>query len=325
VESAPDVEGDDGPARPVYLYQCRAPSTSYLDCDHRSDVAGMTTSGHFSMQVTVHSRLYLYNGGSVDCLAEPCALVATSNGEHSEAGIVPLAFDPEGPVAPAPTVTLTPGADHVDGEEVTITAEHLEPRRDVTLAECPAGAIDLDFYTCHDVLDLRRTDAQGAVTFHHPAHDRINPNVGPPVDCREVTCSFVVTWYSAVDEAPRADLHFDPDVPARPFGLTATPTTGLANGQTITVTGRGYDATERIVVWQCVVGRRSLPAFHCGGPRRRATVDPVGDPSFGTTYGVARRFYANTTLVNCARRVCYLATVDDENGFVRGPRITFAP
>ena len=52
-------------------------------------------------------------------------------------------------------------------------------------------------------------------------------------------------------------------------------------------------------------------------------VDPRAR-SFTTTATVRRTFRAAGDRVNCAVRFCYLQSWDQENGLVRGPRLTFA-
>jgi hypothetical protein len=317
-------EGDDGPPRPVHLFQCRTGATTSNDCDQHQQVVGMTPAGRFTGAVEVRSRLYLGDGGSIDCRTEDCVVLASSNWQFSEAGSVPIELDPGGPAPAAPTVTVTPAAGVQDGEDLTITGTHFPANSYPTLVLCPPGAEGWDFFSCHDVFDFRATNAQGRITYHHPAHTRVNPKIGRDVDCVAVECSWVITW-GDVDDAPRAPQVFAPEVVAKRWRLTATPTSGLRDGERIRVTGRGYDAVEVTGLRQCVVGRRSIATFRCGGPRGRVEVDPSAPSSFRTTYAPTRVFFANTTLVNCARRVCYLATDDDENGLVRGPNLTFRP
>ena len=132
-------------------------------------MAGMTRTGHFISTYEVRSRLFLHNGGTVDCRTEACTIVATSNDQHSEAGIIPLTFDPGGPAPPVPTVAITPTGPFQEGQDLTITGEDFPANAFVDLALCPPGAEGYWFYVCHDVWAFQMTDANGSVTFHHPA------------------------------------------------------------------------------------------------------------------------------------------------------------
>jgi hypothetical protein len=314
-----------GPAHPVYLYQCRDGHQSYLDCQN-AGFDGLNGAGDFEETVEVRSRLYLANGGTVDCLADPCVLVATADGEHSRAGEVPLSFDPEGPVAPEPTVSITPSTGVLENQTVTITGEDFAPNQGVDLALCPPGAAGWTFRACHSPFDLDRpfpaADENGDVTFTHAAHPMLFYDQRADVDCRAVTCSFVITW-ADVDEAPSAPLAFDPVAPPAPPVLTATPTTGLVGGQEVTVDGDGYARVRETRLVQCVARATPTSGHPCGRFSRPILL--AGDRrSFTTHFAVRRRIVVDQAWVNCARRPCYLATVDQENELVRGPRLRFA-
>jgi hypothetical protein len=54
-------------------------------------------------------------------------------------------------------------------------------------------------------------------------------------------------------------------------------------------------------------------------------VDAESPTSFTANFVVRQRLYGTWGRVNCARRTCYLATDDAENGFVRGPTLRFSP
>jgi hypothetical protein len=325
---APGAEGG-GPRWPAYVYQCRADATSYRGCHVHPTVRGLTAAGDFTTPFTVRSRIYTPTGASHDCLAEPCALIATNNGgEFSEAGLVPLTFDPSGPVAAAPTVTVTPSTGLEDGQVVQITARHFEPRTSVNLSLCPAGATGQDFLWCHDVLDTSMaTDAQGRADLTHAVHARFAPSRGPAVDCRVTTCEFVVTWWSDVNDAPSAPIQLDPGTPLVDQQLRAQPMSGLRGGQEIIVRGSGYYPTDFTRVTECVVRRQHPDGDFCVFVDRLVN-PPGGDfTSFSTTFTVRRTFrtYDGPGRINCAIRHCYLASWDDENEQVRSARLRFAP
>jgi hypothetical protein len=319
-----EPEGDEGPVRPVSIYQCRADPQDFRDC-HQSDTqAPMTPAGNFGRRVTIRSRLYTDSGATIDCLAEACVLAATNNWELSEAGVAPITFDPEGPIAPPPTVTVTPDSDLVDGQVVTITAEHFEPDRHLTLALCPPDVSGYVWSGCHEASDFSyRSDGTGAVTTQHVVHatwDR------PAFDCREVSCSFVVTWGSDVDDAPRASIALDPDAPRLDRRVTVSPPNGLVGGQRVTVTAENLYPNDFSRVEQCVVQRGDpADAYPC------ADIDQLvrhrqSPTSFTTTTFKARRHpYIGDGRIDCLRRHCYVAVWDPENGRIRGPRLVFSP
>jgi hypothetical protein len=319
-----EAEGDDGPARPVSLHQCPVTATSYRDCHYRSGDVGMSPAGNFRTQLGLRYRLFLHTGATVDCRTEPCALVATSNGEFSEAGLVPLAFDPDGPGGPPPTVTVEPATGLIDGQVVSITARGLLPNQGIELNLCPPGARGYGFLACHDVFDLSLVGAtNGEVRMTHAVHARFQPSIGPAVDCRVSACEFVVTWSGNVGNAPAARIELDPAAPLVSPDLTADRTTGLAARQRIQVTGDGYYPTGFTRVAQCVA-RPQQDRDACAEDDQLVILDEGGDQtSFTTPLVVLRSVFTDGGRVNCARRHCYLASYDFENGEVRGPRLRF--
>jgi hypothetical protein len=320
---APPAPEGGGPARPFTIYQCPTSALSHRFCDIRRVGGGLNPAGDFSKRFTVHSRLYLDTGATVDCRVEACALFASATGEFSEAGLVPLAFDPAGPAAPPPTVSVDPAIDLVDGQVVTVTGEHFLPNRSVNLYQCPPDPTGYPWRACHEFFALDSTDAEGEITVTWSVHATFERHRRPPVDCRTVACSFVLTWANA-DEAPDAPITIDPAAPLIDQELTATPTSGLVGGQTITVEGAGYYQTDMTRVAQCVLmPNRPDETFPCAEIDELVIIEPPSR-SFTTEFQVRRRILVGPGWVNCAVRYCYLRSGDMENDEVRGPRLQFA-
>ncbi|MEV6176982.1 enediyne antibiotic chromoprotein [Streptomyces sp. NPDC052016] len=93
--------------------------------------------------------------------------------------------------------------------------------------------------------------------------------------------------------------------------VTASPSTGLSNGQTVTVTGSGYPAGAEIAVSQCGDGNKCTDTL--------ATATVGADGGFTANYTVQKVFTAtdwstgSTVSVDCAVQQCqlvaYLETV----------------
>lgn len=78
---------------------------------------------------------------------------------------------------------------------------------------------------------------------------------GVEVDCRAVVCHLVVTEEVAGNSDGAAAVAFHPDAPLAPEAtLTASPTTGLRDGQEIAFVVSGLFAGERFVIGQCAPG-----------------------------------------------------------------------
>ncbi|NBM14373.1 enediyne antibiotic chromoprotein [Streptomyces sp. GC420] len=102
--------------------------------------------------------------------------------------------------------------------------------------------------------------------------------------------------------------------------VTASPSTGLADGQAVTVTGTGYPAGTEIAVSQC---RENTT---CTDTLATATVG--ADGSFTARYTVKKAFTAtdwntgSTVTVDCAVQQCRLVAYHEATGPV-GTDISF--
>ncbi|MGW0119707.1 enediyne antibiotic chromoprotein [Streptomyces sp. NPDC003327] len=102
--------------------------------------------------------------------------------------------------------------------------------------------------------------------------------------------------------------------------ISATPTTGLASGQSVTVSGAGYAAGTQVAVSQCADGNK------CTDVLSTATVAANG--TFSTSYTVQKTFSAtdwstgSTVTVNCAVQQCQLVAYTEATGAV-GTNISF--
>ncbi|MFB7657745.1 MULTISPECIES: enediyne antibiotic chromoprotein [unclassified Streptomyces] len=104
--------------------------------------------------------------------------------------------------------------------------------------------------------------------------------------------------------------------------VTATPAAGLADGQSVTVTGTGFPAGTQVAVSQC------REATTCTDTLATATVDAGG--GFSTAYTVRRQFTATDwstgtgtpVTVDCAAQQCQLVAYREGTGPV-GAAISF--
>ncbi|OAH10915.1 enediyne antibiotic chromoprotein [Streptomyces jeddahensis] len=102
--------------------------------------------------------------------------------------------------------------------------------------------------------------------------------------------------------------------------VTASPSSGLADGQSVTVTGTGFPAGAQVAVSQC---RESTT---CTDTLSTATVG--ADGRFTANYSVRKQFTAtdwstgSTVTVDCAAQQCQLVAYQEATGPV-GTNISF--
>ena len=190
----------------------------------------------------------------VDCRATPCEVQVQywpSGGGPSTSLAVPLPFDPDGPLAPPPTATLSPAAPYGHGQVVTVRASGLVWDTNAAVVQCVAGTTDLlGCDPSSDAYIWLGDGVSGQVTTRLYA---IIDTSGGPVDCRAAgACELVVLQSNSVDPAKsaRLPLTFDPATEVVPPTLTVSPPDGLVHGQTVTVTGGGF-TDEYLQMSQC--------------------------------------------------------------------------
>lgn len=108
---------------PVGLSQC-ASSTTSGTC---SGGAFVYTDEVGDLDAVLPARARLWSGEILDCRdpAIECSVQATSYEDYDQHPMFPIAFDPDGPLLPPPTLVATPSTDLVDGQIVTLTGSNI--------------------------------------------------------------------------------------------------------------------------------------------------------------------------------------------------------
>ena len=161
------------------VHPCRAPVLVRSDCDQgEQQWIGIDAGGDAEGQVFARAILHLPSG-EVDCRVAACALLVEPDpffdfdgiSELSEAGVVPIAFDPAGPLQPPPALTVTPSTGLVDGDAVLLDGSGFDPDSGFSIAQCPAGATR--FRACDtSVFYFGFTDATGEIGGWFPVRAR---------------------------------------------------------------------------------------------------------------------------------------------------------
>ena len=194
--------------------------------------------------MTDHRTAWRWAAGGFALGALVLLVVAVTEPDEASGEAMTVTVDPDHDGDPLPVITVDPATDLVDHQVVTVRGEGFNPADSVTLWQCtdrsPCGS---DFSEVDDDGTFSRT--VGIVAG------------GDSFDCRsaDATCELRVDVYDdAADdyfEAGAAPLRFDPTAPlASPPTLSATPTTGLSDGDLIAITGENFrpgDGLDAIV------------------------------------------------------------------------------
>jgi hypothetical protein len=190
-------------------------------------------------------------GGAVtSCQAYYCTLGAVLDGTDWVVGSGGYGFA-------QPTATLTPDTGLVDGEAVTLTVEGLRPGGRFHLRLCPMATV-LSRYGTTDCAVGADDPAlvpgpDGTATATIAVSQRIVAPNGREHVCRDEVCAVAVVD-DELDQVPAGVAYA-----LAQARLTATPDSGLSDGDTVTLSGAGVMASYAgPTLWIFPTGRWSL-------------------------------------------------------------------
>jgi hypothetical protein len=202
--------------------QCVLPVGDTLSssrCDYPSYIP-LDENGDAYTPIYPLSVMYL-EGEPVDCRVEDCALVMFDASGERLVEPVPISF------APPPTLTIEPSEGLLDGQDMTVVAEHLAPNEAYFMAYCTEWPI------C-EALGTPEVGPDGRVEMTVAARQQFTPvYLGAPVSpvyCR-ANCSIVLTRTVPVGRLYQVAYTMAEG------DLSVTPATGLSDGQQVQVTG----------------------------------------------------------------------------------------
>lgn len=212
------------PGSVLFVFVCNGSVPTSRQCPQSygaSDSTGVDDTGAMSAPYRVRAIITVEGGASVDCRTAHCFLSATEAPWRDDFPLVPLEFDPDAPLHPQPTITVTPSTGLVDGQRLHVQGHNWFAGERVELQQCVAGRGE---FGCAQVpfrdylVDDRGEFLADLVvlrTFHDVG--------GRTVDCAADPCTVRAAWYDPVgfDRSLAAvPLAFVPD----PTALPAIPT-----------------------------------------------------------------------------------------------------
>ncbi|MGH9113417.1 MAG: neocarzinostatin apoprotein domain-containing protein, partial [Acidimicrobiales bacterium] len=261
------------------------------DCDFET-LADFETAedGSFEFAFQVSTLIDTGSHGVVDC-RQPGSCVLATTQDYSlspeRSAVAPLAFDPDAePIVP--TLTVTPDADLVDGQTVSVTGSGFRPDHWVGLLLCSS---DPSYENCQYTDGFAEIGPDGTFTTELTAYALIATDAGD-VDCRTSAepCLLVAAGGSLTSpRAGRAPLHFAPDAPLLPPPtIEVEPSTGLPDAANVTVTGEGFTPHGSAFVDVCKAGGDD--DFESCDPQAQVYATPDADGAFAVDLGVASSF-----------------------------------
>jgi hypothetical protein len=274
------------------------------------DSAGFATAdaaGTVTVPVTARRVTGYVEEGFVDCV-DPDALCTVSvQGAHSyERTEVALEFDPNAPVPPAPTATVTPHTGLGYVQTVTVAGDGFAPGP-VPVQQCTDLGGQGRFCPAYAQL---QADASGHVAGTFEVRRILKPGFTAPIDCLVAGCTLQIGNDYPNEHADVA-LGFDPNaVPPPPPALTITPSTDLFDGRHVTVAGARFKPGSRVGMTECEAGTTVI-AEDCDVTRvHEATVG--ADGTFSERYVTESVLSTPNGPVDCtvAPGTCVLAAAN---------------
>ncbi len=279
-----------------------------LLCGHTARAFEMVGSdGSFSDSIAVR-RVVQGPGGNVDCATSPCELVAQGSGGLDFEARTSISFDPNGPVPPPLTMTVTPNTGLLNRQLVTVAGTGFDPNEEAQVVECSGTGSDPNGACVFSNVGDITADGSGNVSVQLPVKRLI---AGPNglIDCATAACSLTLQSFQS-DAFLTAPISFDSSVPPPPLPtITATPSTGLLDRQTVTVDGINFDPFVAVNIYECdALG-------DCRDLADQISTDNVGNLNYAVTVTRLLHSFETSSSIDCAdaTNACHLVA-DDGNG-----------
>lgn len=265
------------PGQYVYAQFCiGAPDagtcTDYADGRSNAD-------GTVDLDLNVRRRTFVgFTGSVLDCVdAGTACTVALQGSRGYERAEAPVTFDPNAPIPPPPSLTVTPDHDLGWRTTVDVAGANLTPGP-TSIQQCGAVVFDgSTFSACTDSVPVV-VAADGTFTSKYTVRRRIDNGFPAPVDCAVPTagCSLRV-GYGGPDDSASVPLSFDPNSqPPPPPALSYWPGGHLLDGRTTLLVGWGFTPGATIGLTECRAGATSIADSCDLGKAFTATADSAG-------------------------------------------------
>ncbi len=200
-------------------------------------------------------------------------------------------------------LAVTPDIGLAEGDLVELVAEGFAPGTVVGVVECwiHEGGGSVDDCDLGGVV-IAHADEQGMVFAEFPVR-RYLALEGGTFDCAlgglVEGCRIAAGNVDDYDESGTARIFFDPEVEGEePPVFTVEPSSGLTDGQTLTVSGRGFRAGESAFITQCVIGGMNGTGV-CFGQNATGQIVVGEDGTFTATVAASRLVFGGDGEIDC--------------------------
>ena len=343
------------PGSRVAVHQCRSAPVGLVDCDLGTVTTGVVDDdGGFSLRHRVFAVMNDW-ANQFDCRVPPGCVLATNVGFDGGASVVaaPITFDLGAALLPAPTITVTPGEDLVDGQTAIVEghgfvhreSHDLVPRQDgsrVSVFQCGQGQEDPEPGTEPQpeparTLDCRpgpthvvEVDEDGSFRTEVPLSAQLLGRLGQLFDCRtEPEPCLLVASLGAVHTpgAAQAPVRFDPDaeLAERPAPeITVSPDSDLGDFTELSVRGRNFVPGATVQVEVCRVDNPERCSPYRAYQRPRADIQGEFQVELSAWAREEEQGPAGPIVLECREAPgCHVRATEPERGTEATAPLTF--
>jgi hypothetical protein len=299
------------------LVECQSGATDITGCAIFSVITVATTdaTGSFSTSAPVARTITPEESETpIDCATAGACVLAAAPETGDIAASTPITFADVAIIPP--TLSADPSTGLLDGQKIAVSGTNFTPGAGIFLVECPAAEVVGDNYLqcLEGLINSVPVDASGDLTATFKV-TRVLAGENGPVDCATSACELVAFNAGNADQTATTPLSFA-DVAIVPPVMTATPATGLDDGQDITVTGKGFRAGDDYLLSECVAG--STDGSQCVAEEGLGNVEQVEAKGhaghFSVSFQVARILTLIDGTVDCAQAPgCVLGAIDEND------------
>lgn len=294
----------------LVIEQCPASAPDGACDSNRHDVTLVRDDGTISKRVGL-SAVVTGAGQTLDCRqALGACEIRVVRFSGSQLAAAPLEYDPSAPLDRTGRVSLEPDDDLIDGQLVTLSADHLRPLALIAAYVCSAEGSECQRFISTD----DAAGEMGVLTTPFRIRAMLVSESGHQIDCRVTPCTINVAENPFTDAPTSVPLRLDPDADLAPAPTIAIePASHLAPEDTVQVQGSGWFSGDLVVLRECLhdpVG----PPEHCTIDNSQVfTADAVGRFSRATVVTAVGRT-TEGTLFDCRRQACDLVAFRGNTG-----------
>jgi hypothetical protein len=318
------VTGNSFTAKTLYLIvECQTGATALSGCGQDTGILTLVksdASGAFSTSMTAVRTITPSTGPPIDCAVAGACVLAVVAKKQGIVASTPISFSDV--VIVPPTVTANPSTGLLDGQTITVSGTNFKPDAELGVAECVTGTVTPSPLTCF-LGTLVAADGNGSFSTPDTVIRIISVAQGT-TDCAQPTaCVLMAFDFADPSQVASTPISFQ-DIVIVPPVLAASPSTGLVDGQSITVSGKGFKPHHHYALSECVAG--STDGSECvatNGLGNVTTVTAKGSGRFTTTIQVARVLTLISGTVDCAQAPgCVIGAIDEDSPFVSVAAVT---